>query len=64
MLRSKNVPFTDHESHGDVDTRVHSHGDVDTRVHIYTATALGRDRVSSPTLDRLYTRGKPPVLIS
>ena len=25
-------------------------GDVNVRAHIYTATALGRDRVSSPTL--------------
>ena len=24
------------------------------RVHIFTATALGRDRVASPTLGRLY----------
>ena len=28
-------------------------------VHIYTATALGRDRVASPTHGRFYTRGKP-----
>ena len=30
-------------------------GDVDARVHIYTE----RDRVASPTLGRLYPRGKP-----
>ena len=33
--------------------------DVDVRAHIYTATALGRGRVTSPKLGRLYTRGKP-----
>ena len=32
-------------------------------VHIFTATALGRGRVASPTLGRLYPRGKPPVLM-
>ena len=36
---------------------------MDVRVHIYTAMALGRDRVASPMLGRLYPRGKPPVLI-
>ena len=35
-------------------------GDVDARVHIFTATALGRDRVASPTLDRRYP-GKAPA---
>ena len=34
-------------------------GDVDARVHIFTDTALGRGRVASPTLGRLYPRGKP-----
>ena len=34
-------------------------GDVDARVLIYIATALGRDRVASPKLGRLYPRGKP-----
>ena len=34
-------------------------GDVDARVHIYTALALGRDRVAIPTLGHLYPRGKP-----
>ena len=29
-------------------------GDVDVSVHIFTATALGRGRVASPTLGRLY----------
>ena len=29
-------------------------GDVDARVHIFTVTALGRGRVASPTLGRLY----------
>ena len=38
-------------------------GDVDARVHIFTATALGRGRVASPTLGLLYPRGKPLVLI-
>ena len=38
-------------------------GDVDARVYIFTATALGSGRVASPTLGRLYPRGKPPVLI-
>ena len=33
-------------------------GDVDARVHVYTATALGRDRVASPTLGHLYPNGK------
>ena len=33
-------------------------GDVDARVHIFTATALGRGRVASPTLGRLYPPGK------
>ena len=28
--------------------------DVEARVHIYTATALVRDRVASPTYGRLY----------
>ena len=36
-----------------------SHRDVVTRVYIYTATALGRGRVASPTLSRFYPRGKP-----
>ena len=40
-----------------------AHGDVDARIHIYTTTSLARGRVASPTLDRLYTRGEPPVLI-
>ena len=31
-------------------------GDVDARVHIFTATALGRGRVASPTLGHLYPR--------
>ena len=31
--------------------------------YVYTATALGRGRVASPTLNRLYPRGKPSVLI-
>ena len=35
-------------------------GDVDARVHIYTATALGRGRLASPTLDRLYPREESP----
>ena len=39
-------------------------GDVDARVHIYTATAIGRGRVASPSLDRLYPGKKPPVLIT
>ena len=39
-------------------------GVVDSRVHIYKATALGRGRVASPTLGRLYCRGDIPVLIS
>ena len=29
-------------------------GNVDARVHKYTCTALGRSRVASPTLGRLY----------
>ena len=38
--------------------------DVHTRVHINTAMALGRGRVASPTLGRLYhRRNTPPVLI-
>ena len=35
-------------------------GYVDARVHIFTAMALGRGRVASPTLDRLYPLGNPP----
>ena len=35
-------------------------GDVDAKVHIYTATALERDRVASPTLGRFYP-GKSPL---
>ena len=38
-------------------------GDVDAKVHIFAATALGRGRMASPTLGRVYSRGKPPVLI-
>ena len=34
-------------------------GDVDARVHIFTATALGRGRVASPTLGRLYPVESP-----
>ena len=34
--------------------------DVDTRVHIYTAKALVRGRVASPTLGHLYSPGKDP----
>ena len=33
--------------------------DVDAKIHIYTAAALGRGRVGSPTLGRIL----PPVLI-
>ena len=36
-----------------------AHGDMDARVHILTATALGRGRVASPTLGRLYPRESP-----
>ena len=36
-----------------------AHGDVDARVHIFTATALGRGRVASPTLGCLYPRESP-----
>ena len=36
-----------------------AHGDVDARVHIFTAMALGRGRVASPMLGRLYP-GKAP----
>ena len=36
---------------------------MDARVHIYTATALGRGRVVSPTLSRIYSQGKSLVLI-
>ena len=32
---------------------------MDARVHVYTATALGRGRVASPTLGRLYPGGSP-----
>ena len=35
---------------------------VDSKVHIFAAKALGRGRVTSPTLDRLYI-GKAAVLI-
>ena len=35
---------------------------MDARVHIFTAKALGRGRVASLTLSRLYP-GKAPVLI-
>ena len=38
-------------------------GDVDARIHIYTATALGRGKVTSPTLGRLYPRGEHPLVI-
>ena len=40
-----------------------AHGDVDARVHIFTAMALGRGRMASPTLGRLYPRRNSPVLI-
>ena len=36
---------------------------MDARVHIFTATALGRGRVASPPLCRLYPRWKPLLLI-
>ena len=39
-----------------------THGDVDARIHIYTAMALGRGRVASPTRGHPYPRGKTPVL--
>ena len=32
---------------------------MDTRVHLYTATVLGRDRVASPMLGLLYSKGEP-----
>ena len=32
---------------------------MDARVHIFTATALGRGRVASPTLGRLYPEESP-----
>ena len=40
-----------------------THGNVDARVHIYTATALGKGRVASPTLSCLFPRERPSVLI-
>ena len=38
-------------------------GDADATVHTYTAKTLGRGRLGSPTLGRLYPRGKTTVLI-
>ena len=35
---------------------------MDARVGVYTATALGRGRMASPTLGSIYTRGKLPEL--
>ena len=40
-----------------------AHRNVDTRIHIFAVSALGRGRVVSPTLGRLYRR-KAQVLIS
>ena len=40
-----------------------AHRGVDARVHIFTATALGRGRVTSPTLGRLYLRGKMMMMM-
>ena len=37
-----------------------AHGDEDARLHIYTATALGRTRVASPTLGPPLPPGKAP----
>ena len=37
-----------------------THGDVSSRFYTYTATALGRGRVASPTLGSLYHPGKAP----
>ena len=49
--KGKGIPIIGHEG---------PRGDVDARVHIFTATALGRGRVASPTLSCLYPRGKLP----
>ena len=37
-----------------------AHGGCRCKVHIFTATALGRGRITSLTLDHLYPRGKAP----
>ena len=50
VVKDKGIPITDHEG---------PRGDVDARVHIFTATALGRGRVTSPTLGRLYPEESP-----
>ena len=43
------VPITGHEG---------PLRDMDAKVHIYTAMAVGRGRVASPTFGRLYPQGK------
>ena len=53
-MRKKGIPIIGHEG---------PWGGVDVRVHIYTATALERGRVASPTLGHLYSWGEPLVLI-
>ena len=50
MPKSKGVPNTDREG--------------PRGMWMQDSTALGRGRVASPTLGRLYPRGKPPVFIS
>ena len=49
--KGKDIPLQSMKGHGDA------------RVHIYTATSLGRGRVASSTLGRLYPREKIPALI-
>ena len=51
-IKSKGIPIIGHDD---------PPGDEDVRFNIFTATALGRDRMVIPTLGRLYPR-KSPVL--
>ena len=46
------IPITGHEAHGGCGCKSHSHG-----------TTIGRGRMASPMLGRLYPRGESLVLV-
>ena len=51
-VKCKGIPITYNEGPWE---------NVDVKVHIFAAMAVGRDKVASPTLDRLYPRECPGI---
>ena len=60
LKKVKVSPLQAMNTHGDVELQVmNAQGDVDARVNIFTATALGTGKVTSPMLGHLYPRESP-----